>query len=244
MNESNPIKVALRDWHLWCIQLVPSWKRALEKGPRAEMIKYQHAPGLPFLPEMDGGISLPQVYCRHLFGSKTPVQFTDDVIFSAKKTGLFQILVLIQGVEDLQLAHRELSEAQSVAQGTISASEVTFLLHRHPGREIQFAEISNFSAEESTYCIVTAEEFVMDGRLCIGRQQPRYYDEHRLWKEFSGKKYLIVRPDRFVFAACNSERDLRKAFKILGNAVHSSTKPNSSDNLDKQNLRQPEAGKV
>lgn len=48
VTESDPWKPFVRDWYLWAIQLVPGWKRDLEKGPRNDgMIRYRYQPGMP-----------------------------------------------------------------------------------------------------------------------------------------------------------------------------------------------------
>jgi hypothetical protein len=62
LNERNSIKLFLRDWILWLIQLVPSWKFKLEQMP-PNPPRYTYEPGVAFLPGLSGGVSLPQIYC-------------------------------------------------------------------------------------------------------------------------------------------------------------------------------------
>lgn len=72
-------KILVRDWYLWLVQLVPSWKRHLQLGQRKDgLIRYVHSEGMPFLPELNGGLNLPQIFCKDMNGK---VFFTDDVIF-------------------------------------------------------------------------------------------------------------------------------------------------------------------
>ena len=104
VNTGSVIQGFLRNWALWCIQLLPSWKHYLEQGPRVEgPIQYTHLPGMPFLPEMNGGICFPQTYCTRLSGAGS-VQFTDDVIFAEGKKGIFQVVVLLNGLQGLKCA--------------------------------------------------------------------------------------------------------------------------------------------
>ncbi|KAL9085457.1 MAG: hypothetical protein Q9165_007607 [Trypethelium subeluteriae] len=234
VNEKDPFKIFGRDWYLWFRQLLPSWKRTLEKGPRVGMIKYHHLSGMPFLPEMNGGVAVPQVYCRRVCGSRAPIQFSDDAVFSISKKALFQILVLLQTTEDLELAKLELNNAISSAKGVIDVREATFLIHGHrkhdgdPKGQIDLAE------EDCVYSVATAQEFVRDGRLCVGRPEPLHYDEHRLWKDVDGKKFLVLRPDRFVFAACGNGEELRKAVHDLEVLVHSPLGNASNDQSREQ----------
>ena len=108
VNTRSVIQGFLRNWALWCIQLVPSWKHHLEQGPRADgPIQYTHLPGMPFLPEMNGGLCFPQTCCTRMSGAGS-VQFTDDVIFAEGKKGIFQIVVLLNRLQGLKSATMEL----------------------------------------------------------------------------------------------------------------------------------------
>lgn len=81
VTESNPVKIFFRDWYLWLIHLVPSWRHALHLGNwRDGMVQYKHESGMPFLPHYGGGKCLPQVYCRNLNQAKGDILFTDDTI--------------------------------------------------------------------------------------------------------------------------------------------------------------------
>lgn len=40
---------------------------------------------------------------------------------------------------------------------------------------------------------------------------PRNYDEVLMWKSVYRKRYVVLRPDRFLFTACNTEAELVKA---------------------------------
>src|ERR1700760_4736267 len=79
-DESDSFKLFLRDWILWLIQLVPSIRRSIQR-PRADPLCYPFEEGVVFLPELEGGRSMSQVFCRILYSNDHEVHFTDDVIF-------------------------------------------------------------------------------------------------------------------------------------------------------------------
>jgi hypothetical protein len=100
-NEPSWMKAFLRNWFLWALQLVPSWKCSLEQGHRAQgTTKYDWAPGMPFFPQFRGGKSFPQVFCAPIDGPAPPIpMFTDDAVFHAEKKGCFQIVALLDSFE-------------------------------------------------------------------------------------------------------------------------------------------------
>ncbi len=159
------------------------------------MIKYEYEPGMAFLPDLAGGSCFPQVYCLPLGAGKIEprVEFTDDIIFAPEKKGLFQLAVLVDKVEKL-------------SQGTLLSSETTFIVHN---------TLASFqSASTWPVCngrvvrIATGSEFAADERACGGRPEPLYYDPYRIKKEVHGRRFVILRPDRFVFAACVDKAQL------------------------------------
>ena len=89
--ERNGIKIFIRDWVLWLLQLVPSWKFKLEQVPLSPP-HYTYETGMAFIPELGEGRSLPQVYCTPMSSpeARREVLYSDDVIFSPGKRSLFQ----------------------------------------------------------------------------------------------------------------------------------------------------------
>jgi hypothetical protein len=67
--------------------------------------------------------------------------------------------------------------------------------------------------------IATASEFAADENLCKNRPAPKYYDACRMKQEVHGKKFVIIRPDRFVYAACSSLEELQRAAKSVPQAL-------------------------
>jgi hypothetical protein len=210
VTESNPVKIFIRNWSLWFMQLIPSWRDKLRQGQRHEgLIRYQYSNGMPFIPSLNGGLCVPQVYCK----SVTPedkVYFTDDVIFGQKK-GLFQLLVYLKNPADMAVVGKDVSDIETISQGHIYESDITCMTESYPQTFIQTVKNEHCYP---TYSIATGEEFAKS-ELCKGRPEPRYYDPYRLRKELKGHKYTILRPDRFVFASFSTRDDLVKAIRAL-----------------------------
>ncbi|PIG86619.1 monooxygenase [Aspergillus arachidicola] len=172
-------KILVRDWYLWLVQLVPSWKRHLQLGQRKDgLIRYVHYEGMPFMPGLNGGLNLPQVFCTDTNGKPF---FTDDVIFR-----------FLRAVEEL-------------SRGEVAADHVPFVIEK----------ITKHGAEDdrNLFQIASAEEFAQSP-LCRGRPEPAYYEPFLIRTE-ARAKYIIVRPDRVVFAACEDEQSLKTAMSCM-----------------------------
>ncbi|KAJ5627614.1 hypothetical protein N7490_009842 [Penicillium lividum] len=208
VTESNPIKIFLRDWSLFFMHFVPSWRRNLRLGRRREgLVQYQYTPGLPFDPSHKGGICLPQVYLKHADGSKG-VFFSDDIIFGEGKKGIFQLLVYLDSQDGL-------AAAQEATSWVIHSAEITYLI----GNIRIDAEAVAKSGPRSIYCLASAEEFA-GSPLCLGRPRPEYYDPLWLARALEGNKFALIRPDRFVYAACNEVSELRNVVSEAVEYLH------------------------
>ncbi|KAF1931940.1 putative monooxygenase [Didymella exigua CBS 183.55] len=209
VTQADPVKIFFRDWYLWSIQLVPTWKRQLEQGSRrGGMTQYswEAGKGMAFLAHMAGGFDFPQVYCVNLNdeqGSQS-VQFTDDVIFAPGKKGFFQMVVFLNSVSDLQKAQKTMEGLEDAWEGVLRLDEATYLVGDtdHPPASIQGTNI---------YRLATGQEFAAHPVLCAGRPDPQYYDPSRIMRDSRNKQFVILRPDRFVFAACDNRSELREA---------------------------------
>ncbi|QYT00072.1 hypothetical protein H0G86_007176 [Trichoderma simmonsii] len=217
VTESSRVKVFLRDWYLWLIQLVPSWKHWLQLGNRRDgMVKYQWqgGMGMAFLPRHGGGKNFPQVYVVPV--TNTPqiekVLFTDDVIFSRQKQGLFQVVVILRSQNNIESVETALHGLQDISDGALRDDEATIFLD-----SIQAAPCD--LKGRHIYRLATAAEFAGDPVLCAGRPKPMGYDPHRMSKEVGNKTFIILRPDRFVFAACDTRSDLVYAAQMLRKLV-------------------------
>jgi hypothetical protein len=225
VTESDPWKAFVRDWYLWAIQLVPGWKRDLEKGPRKDgMIRYQYQSGMPFLPQYGGGVCFPQVYCTGLDGAQNagPVAFTDDLIFAPLKEGLCQVVVLVDRVDEVGPAVSALTGLSQLSQGLVREDEATIFVHDFTAKLPADAKVG-VGKTARLVRIATGPEFAADVRLCTNRPAPRYYDAYRMKHEVHGKKFVIVRPDRFVYAACSNMEELQRAAKSMPQALTIST---------------------
>ncbi|KAI5459548.1 hypothetical protein BGZ63DRAFT_489381 [Mariannaea sp. PMI_226] len=215
LTKSNPITIFMRDWYLWGLQLVPSWKRWLEQGNRREgMVKYQWqaGKGMAFLPELGGGGNFPQVYCMSIghAGMSNRVEFTDDVIFSSEKQGLFQIVAFLDSLSTLDATRNLLSLLGDASRGAVMGEEATFIVCN--AKEQRAEETIE---QGKVYRLATADEFAADSKICHGRPKPLFYDAQRIRKESGYKPFVILRPDRFVFATCENREELLKAAQCL-----------------------------
>lgn len=192
------------------MQLIPSWRDKLRQGQRHEgLIRYQYSNGMPFIPSLNGGLCVPQIYCKSFIPNNN-VFFTDDVIFGGKK-GFFQLLVYLKDPDDMTIVEKDVSDIETISQGHIYESDITYITESDP------QTLTSYVKNEpcySTYSIATGEEFARS-ELCKGRPDPKYYDPYRLRKELKGNRYTILRPDRFVFASCSTRGDLVKAVRAL-----------------------------
>ena len=218
---TNPLKILVRDWYLWVLQLVPSWKRWLEQGQRREgMWKYrwEKDKGMAFLPEMGGGGNFPQVYCTRLGDhakeehqkENVEVLFTDDAIFSNKK-GVFQLVVLLDNLSELEGVNATVKGITDASDGYLIAGEATFFLN-----DTKTPNSFSGLAHPGTYRLATAEEFsASPNGIHIRRPPPLHYDAHRMSKEVNGSRFVILRADRFIFAVADSVDEILKAAKAV-----------------------------
>lgn len=210
VNESNPFIVFAREWYMWFVQLIPSWRREIEKGPRAQgMIRYRHQRGLPFLPDGHGGMLFPQVYAWDFKSDR--VTFSDDLIFASQKKGLFQLVILPDSPEE---AMALLSRVKDIPPSSfVLPSEATAIIQNSGGHSSRYQQLirTGFTVAR----VATGEEFAANPVLCRGRPVPKYYDPFRLSREVKGMKYVLMRPDRFIYSACANTEVLKDALKGL-----------------------------
>jgi len=189
------------------MQAIPSLNRTLEKGPRAVgMIRYKWREGLPFLGDAHGGTSLPQVYCAPVSprSKNSGVRFTDDVIFARDKVGLFQLVILLDNLHGLDHTRSVILGLDKLSGGYVLSDEATFIV-----RNALVGGVPS-DIDDDVFRLATAEEFAADEILCKGRPVPQYYDMNQISKDLDGKRFVIVRPDRFVYAACHTAAQLQR----------------------------------
>ncbi|KAF7589571.1 hypothetical protein BBP40_004150 [Aspergillus hancockii] len=206
--EAQAAKIFVRDWYLWLVQLIPSWKRDLELGPtkgRADPIRTLR--GNAFHSGAEGSLSLSQVFCKDMNGK---VYFTDDVIFRPKQNGLFRLFVYPRSDEELDSAQAVVRMATKSSQGEFTVDKVPYIVENLTKGQIK--------VNENLFQIASAEDFARSP-LCTGRPEPNYYEPFFIRTEVDAK-YIIVRPDRFVFATCDDEQSLKTAVGHMLDLLH------------------------
>ncbi|OAQ82124.1 monooxygenase [Purpureocillium lilacinum] len=219
VTESSAVKIFVRDWYLWTLQLVPSWKHWLHLGNRREgMVKYKwvDGKGMAFVPTLGGGINFPQVYAKRLAGKQCqtePVHLTDDVIFASNKVGLFQLVVLLTPVNGHNpvFDFGELAGLKEATGGHLREGEASVFLNATGPAQLG-------SESETAYRLATADEFAEDV-LCANRPYPRGYDPFRMAKGVGSRRFIVLRPDRFVFAAVNTTAELVDVARMIRSLV-------------------------
>lgn len=218
----------IRDTTLWLMQLVPSWRRQLEKGSRVDgMTRYKYQPGLTFLPSHWGGSCFPQVYCvpdscDGFDEEVASVTFTDDVIYTSKKQGLFQLVVLVDNNNEIPEASAALVDINRLSGGELRAEEATFIIQRLSdsmvGNSNKPTTIHIGKDHTDVFRIASGAVFA-ESQLCINRPEPKYFDPYHLKKEMRGRRFVILRPDRFVFASCTTKEELDEAVSQISRVL-------------------------
>ncbi|KAH8705419.1 hypothetical protein BGW36DRAFT_456886 [Talaromyces proteolyticus] len=213
VTESDSLKVFLRDWFLWLVQMIPSWKHWLQLGGRRDgMIQYrwEDGRGMAFLPSLGGGGCFPQVYAA-VVGGTGKVSFTDDIIFSPSKQGLFQLVVLAKAAAELDELEPSLAGLKEKSNGALLPGEVSIFAEDSFGTSVR-------PNGRVVYRFATGDQFANDP-LCAGRFKPVGYDRHQMAKAARGNKFVVLRPDRFVFAACSTTKELHEVAGRIGHLV-------------------------
>lgn len=207
---SNPLRIFVRDWSMWLCQLLPSWRREMEKGPRAQgMIRYRYQTGMPFVSDGHGGLLFPQVYAWDFESGS--VAFSDDLIFAARKRGFLQLVVLPQSAEE---AKQLLSELKFMPQNEFfRTTEATCIIQQYCVDSCRVQPLASNGVKIAR--VATGEEFAANPVLCGARPAPKYYDPFRMSREVKGAKSVLLRPDRFVYAACYSTEELNRTLDGL-----------------------------
>jgi hypothetical protein len=177
------------------------------------MVRYKYENGMSFLPEFGGGACFPQIYCAPLNkevekDKELDVRFTDDVIFAPEKKGLFQIVALLNSSDEVNEAKVCLRDVDALSESEVLSDEATFLIHDPTA-------VPSPKLSAGTFRVATADEFAQIEALCGNRPAPRYYDMYRLKKEVRSKKFVILRPDRFVYAICDTREELNEATRKI-----------------------------
>lgn len=162
VTEGNPLRVFVRSWYFWLIQLVPSWKRDLQLGRRKDgLVRYTYSAGMPFMPEYNGGRNMAQVYCRSMSGL---VHFTDDIIFRENVHGLFRMFVYLSSDTEIVPARDTLQKVEAWSKGEIRANQVPIIVD-------EIAQGKEMITTDQVYQIASGDEFA-NSLLCNRRPEP------------------------------------------------------------------------
>jgi hypothetical protein len=190
------------------------------------MMRYDWAPGMPFLPKFGGGKSFPQVFCAPIDGRAPPLpMFTDDAVFAPQKKACFQIVALVDGIKQLEAAMEDVERLKArVDKGeVIDTDETTYLVHKQAGPVLVREPVLKL-LEDKNSCvrILGAEEYEAAGgteearNIGFERPAPVGYDVEKIRKDLGRHvRYVIVRWDRMVFASCKNVEELLEAVGLV-----------------------------
>lgn len=203
------------------------------------MTKYDWAPGMPFLPQFGGGKSFPQVFSAPIDGPAPAIpSFTDDVIFGSNKRDVFQIVALLDALHQLTEAEADIGRIHAL-DGLLNASDATFVVHGEVPA-VCSTEISTVSVSKANIIrLLGAKEYTATGlteaarKLTFKRPPPLLYDPDRIREDLGfDVRYVIVRWDRFVFAACKNGDELKQAASQLEDSFREPNSKEASESLN------------
>jgi hypothetical protein len=205
VNTRSRIKGFLRDWGFWIAQMVPSWREALEQGPGGGRIpRYKYQDGFPFVPELGGGMLAPQVYAMDLRTGK--LCFTDDLIFGSRPPGVLRILVLLNHEEEIATTWQDLAGLGLKTSGRLHEDQATFLVHRLDSIPLTF----DLPATVQVARTASGSEYDADDQLRAGAPAHSAQYDANVFRTALGPnvRHVILRHDRFIYAACDSREQL------------------------------------
>ena len=101
--------------------------------------------------------------------SRQKIAFTDEVISVRTKKGIFELVVLVDRLEDIENARQVLGEMEVLSGAGLLPEGASYLLHDSHERAIV--------KDLNVVRIPTAEEFALSP-MCMDRPEPHYYDEY------------------------------------------------------------------
>jgi hypothetical protein len=200
--ERNPVKIFCRDWMLWFMQRTP-WLRERLEASQSELPSYQYGEGMSFFPDLQGGVSFSQIYVVTPDGR---VRFSDDFIFGPEKQNLFQIIILVDNLSEVSEGANELKKVEATTAKSM-IDEATYIVH-----DLE-ADVDGKNGLNIARIASTAE--FNNSPLSSGRIPAVRYDPYLLKVQHRGRRYIIVRPDRFVFAACKDGSEVSRALEAV-----------------------------
>lgn len=217
LTEKDPWKIFKRDWGLWLMSFIPSWRRDMER-PKTDLVQYPYSDGMAFLVDMEGGKTMSQVFCRRVGKDgkdEGDVIYSDDVVFEKEKTGLFQLMQSVDELEDTSFNQGVLKRLEIMSHGLVHGAEVTTVVN---DPDATLSSKLPGDASGAVVRVARGHEFL---KSSLSKDQPitEDYDEMRIKKSMSGKRFAIVRADRMMYAVCSDYVELEKALKSMGRVV-------------------------
>ena len=143
--------------------------------------------------------------------------FSDDVIFAKGKTGIFQVVVLTDTLQEARIREAEIASAEleQLSNGLIHTSETTYIVHK---------EKPSGSVPKNFVFAMSLSEYDKMGIT----PQLTGYTKDRIQQEFPWKKFVVVRPDRYTFGtaiAADGVQDIaRRALNLIFGEKESQSK--------------------
>lgn len=180
------------------------------------MCQYSYRSGLHFLETFGGGQLLPQVYARSLAPDRSSITFTDDVIFASNRQGIFQLVILLESADEIGPTIQQVRslDIDRLSCGFVKHSESVIIVQNLTATLSKPQEKEMIGEDFQIIRVASAAEFAVS-HLCENRPEPRYYDPFRMKDEVHGKKFVIVRPDRFIFASSANTKDLCNILQLI-----------------------------
>lgn len=207
----DPLKVFVRDWGLWLLQQIPGIREKVQRIP-IDSPKYRYEEGMAFLPNLGGGKVFYQIGCKRVGDDN--VVYTDDVIFAPEKKSMLQLLVLLEGVDDIPRALKDLDVVVSLSNDAKQlVDEATFLIH---GGSVapKSLEGMELPSQVTVAHSANSEEFASSS-LLKARSAAVGYTGNEFKEQHGDRKYVIARRDRFIFATCRDKEELRQAVEAM-----------------------------
>ncbi|KAF2762663.1 FAD/NAD(P)-binding domain-containing protein [Pseudovirgaria hyperparasitica] len=237
--EQSHVKSTLTQWLVYIQRLVPAWKAGIE-NPNERPVEYAYEPGVSFVPiglsgmktrSQGASMVCPQIGCVVLGGGGADaggeVRLLDDILFDRAKTGVLQLLVLLPSAPLLSQFISQIADLipriASLSDNTVLGSEAVLLLfpspHTHSTTYPSLISLLPTNLKDTTLLRPASLAEYAASALLADRPYPAMYNEGRIHEEFPGARYVLVRLDRVVFAACGDEGALEGVLRGVGGVL-------------------------
>ncbi|KUL83251.1 hypothetical protein ZTR_10460 [Talaromyces verruculosus] len=181
-------------------------------SPEAQVVAhgYKACANGTFLSEFDGGSKLAQIYLQtHSANSKTTKIELSDVVLSRVRT-IFTLVVVDSPVPSYDACVKEHGELEDILNE-----------YKIPTELLSKQSIVYFDPSTSPKTIQSIGQkpvsFPASRDLLTGHPSRPLYDENQFIRSLGGSqvKYVIIRPDQFIYAKARTLEELRRCFEML-----------------------------